>query len=65
MSEPVRHMPVASPCISVCALDDDGLCIGCWRTVDEIAAWRALDDAERRAVLRRCGERLAAAGQLL
>lgn len=57
--------PVASPCIAVCSLNDDSLCIGCWRTVDEIAEWRDLDDAARRAVLQRCGERAAAAGQLL
>lgn len=65
MSEAVRQAPVASPCISVCALNDDGLCIGCWRDVDEIAAWSGLSDGERRAVLQRCGERVAAAGQWL
>ena len=43
---------VASPCTKVCTLDPaTGLCRGCWRTLDEIAAWSALDDAGRRAVL--------------
>ena len=39
-----------SPCISVCVLDADGvLCTGCFRTLDEIAAWGTLDaDAKRR-----------------
>jgi predicted Fe-S protein YdhL (DUF1289 family) len=42
---------VASPCISVCRIDDaSGLCAGCLRTLDEIAVWSALDDDERRAV---------------
>ncbi|MGE5089639.1 MAG: DUF1289 domain-containing protein [Candidatus Levyibacteriota bacterium] len=42
---------VASPCISVCRIDAaTGLCIGCQRTLDEIAAWSALDDAARREV---------------
>ena len=42
---------VASPCISVCRMDDaTGLCIGCQRTLDEIAAWSELDDAARREV---------------
>lgn len=27
-----------------------GLCAGCLRTIDEIAAWSVLDDAQRRAV---------------
>ena len=43
--------PVPSPCTSVCRIDDaTGLCAGCLRTLDEIAAWSVLDDAQRRAV---------------
>ena len=32
---------------------DIGLCEGCWRSLDEIAAWSAMSDAEKRAVLAR------------
>ena len=43
---------VASPCISVCEMDyATGLCRGCLRTLDEIAAWSVLDAAAKRAVL--------------
>ena len=43
---------VASPCISVCVMDAAGeLCTGCFRTLDEIAAWSVLDAPARRAVL--------------
>jgi predicted Fe-S protein YdhL (DUF1289 family) len=43
---------VPSPCIGVCVLDpQSGLCAGCARTLDEIARWPALGDAERRALL--------------
>jgi predicted Fe-S protein YdhL (DUF1289 family) len=52
-----RAAEVASPCISVCALDDAGVCTGCWRHVDEIAAWRGLDGEQRREVLRRSAQR--------
>lgn len=38
---------VQSPCIGVCTLDPDGLCDGCLRSGAEIAAWLAMDDAER------------------
>ncbi len=38
---------VLSPCTGVCTLDDAGLCRGCRRTGDEIAAWTRLDDAAR------------------
>ena len=43
---------VASPCISVCEMDAaSGYCIGCLRTIDEIAAWSVLDAEAKRAVL--------------
>jgi predicted Fe-S protein YdhL (DUF1289 family) len=45
--------PVPSPCISVCRMNaDSGLCEGCFRSLDEIAAWGMQGDAERRAVWR-------------
>jgi predicted Fe-S protein YdhL (DUF1289 family) len=37
-----------------------GLCEGCYRTIDEIARWSALSDAERRAVWRAIAARRAA-----
>ncbi len=41
----------ASPCIDVCRMDDaTGWCEGCLRTLDEIACWSVLSDAEKRAV---------------
>jgi hypothetical protein len=54
--------PVRSPCIDVCRMDAaSGLCAGCWRTLDEIAAWSALDDDAKRAVWQRLRERRAQA----
>ena len=38
---------VLSPCVGVCALDDDGLCRGCHRTTAEIARWSQMNDDER------------------
>jgi uncharacterized protein len=50
---------VPSPCISVCRMDAQGeLCIGCLRTLDEIAAWSRMDDRERRAVWRQIAARI-------
>jgi len=41
----------ASPCISICRMDEaTGWCEGCLRTIDEIAVWSLLDDEERRDV---------------
>ncbi len=42
---------VPSPCVSVCRMNpDDGLCLGCYRTIDEIMQWRSSSDADRRVV---------------
>ncbi len=41
-------MPVPSPCIQICAMDTtSGFCQGCWRTLDEIAAWGTLGDTDK------------------
>ena len=45
MSSVVRAVP--SPCIGVCMLDEARCCLGCHRTVDEIAHWLQMDDAQR------------------
>jgi predicted Fe-S protein YdhL (DUF1289 family) len=39
--------PVASPCIGICRLNAARVCVGCGRTVDEIAQWLAASDARR------------------
>jgi predicted Fe-S protein YdhL (DUF1289 family) len=51
--------PPESPCVKICILDPQGYCIGCYRTIDEIARWRDLAIAEQRAVLRLVAERAA------
>jgi len=43
--------PVASPCNSVCKMDErTGWCLGCMRTIDEIAGWAAFDEEAKRLV---------------
>ena len=56
-----RANPVPSPCVSVCVLDANGvLCLGCFRTLDEIAAWSLLDADAKQGVLAALPERRAA-----
>ena len=44
----------ASPCIGVCRLDPrTQICVGCGRTIAEIAAWPSLSAEERRAIVAR------------
>ncbi|ALL13569.1 DUF1289 domain-containing protein [Caulobacter henricii] len=44
--------PIVSPCIKVCAVDgQSGYCLGCRRTLPEIASWARKSDDERSAIL--------------
>lgn len=53
-------MTTASPCINICRMTDDGeFCIGCFRTLDEIAAWSRLDEGGRQQVLAAVARRRA------
>ena len=42
---------VPSPCVDICRLDAQGLCVGCRRTIDEIMEWPRATEARRRAIL--------------
>jgi predicted Fe-S protein YdhL (DUF1289 family) len=43
---------IATPCIKVCIVDgESGLCLGCLRTLAEVAAWTGYSDAERAAIM--------------
>ena len=43
---------VLSPCIQICIIEPgDGLCVGCARTLDEIASWSSMSNEARRAVV--------------
>lgn len=48
---------VPSPCRNICRLKR-GICVGCGRTPDEIAAWPTADDDSRRAIIQRASERI-------
>ena len=44
--------PIATPCVKVCVVDgESGLCLGCLRTLAEVAAWTSYSDAERAEVM--------------
>ena len=47
--EPIKRPE--SPCINLCTMDDQDLyCLGCHRTLDEIALWSSLDQEEKEFV---------------
>jgi uncharacterized protein len=53
---------IESPCVKICTLDArSGLCLGCGRTISEIAQWTRMSDGERRRVMAQLPARLATA----
>ncbi len=43
---------IESPCIKICTLDArSGLCLGCGRTIDEIARWAGMSEAKRARIM--------------
>jgi len=49
-----------SPCINICRMDaDNGLCLGCFRTIDEITVWSRTDDSHRADILAAIARRRA------
>lgn len=59
MIEYVAPVALVSPCIGVCVIDEEGLCEGCARTLDEVAGWLAMGEARRDAVMAELPARLA------
>jgi predicted Fe-S protein YdhL (DUF1289 family) len=50
MSGPPRS--IASPCVQVCIIDgESGLCLGCYRTLPEVAAWARFTHEERADIM--------------
>ncbi|MES2767298.1 MAG: DUF1289 domain-containing protein [Bacteroidota bacterium] len=44
---------VESPCINICYMDEaQNVCIGCYRTLDEIARWGAASDVVKKQILK-------------
>ena len=43
---------VDSPCIKICVIHpEERICVGCYRSLEEIATWSRLTPAERRAIM--------------
>jgi uncharacterized protein len=63
MIQPPVHVP--SPCVNVCQMDPgSGLCLGCRRTLQEIADWLEMAPEEKLAVLERAAQRAPAANEV-
>jgi predicted Fe-S protein YdhL (DUF1289 family) len=43
---------VQSPCLSICFLDEEDVCMGCYRNAQEITDWQQLSSEQRTEVLK-------------
>ena len=42
---------IKSPCIRNCCLDENDICLGCFRSVTEIKQWAVVDDDMKRVII--------------
>lgn len=51
---------IESPCIRNCCLNEEDVCLGCFRHVDEIIEWGKADSKRRKIILVQSEQRRAA-----
>ncbi len=56
---------VKSPCVHICCLDEQDVCLGCYRTCDEICKWGSMSNDERKNVMTKVAERENASGNMM
>jgi len=56
---------VKSPCVHICCLDEQDVCLGCYRTCDEICKWGAMNNEERKDVMKKVAERENSSGNMM
>jgi len=48
-----------SPCVRLCTLNEQDICVGCGRTLDDIKAWSTMSEPEKAACVARARFTLA------
>lgn len=46
-----EEKPLKSPCVSICVLNEEDVCVGCFRTGNEISHWGSYNNQQKREVL--------------
>lgn len=59
MNEEQKLQDIPSPCVSICALDDDDICVGCHRSGEEITHWGTMNLTQKSEVMEKVRQREA------
>ena len=52
-SEVWERDEIQSPCIKICVIHtSEGLCTGCYRTIEEISSWSRLSSEQRKQIIK-------------
>ena len=55
-----RRDEIESPCIQICMIHPEArVCVGCFRTADEIASWGRMPAPERKRIMAELPDRAA------
>ncbi|MBW0281871.1 DUF1289 domain-containing protein [Shewanella xiamenensis] len=54
-----QNNSIYQPCVRNCCLDQQDICMGCFRHLKEILAWRNMTEAQRSACYLKMAERKA------
>lgn len=57
---PARHPEVPSPCVRNCCLNENDICLGCFRSLTEIVGWSEADASQRKTIILLALQRRAA-----
>lgn len=52
MDEVWKRNEIESPCVKLCVIHpEERLCMGCFRSIDEISSWSRMTPAERSTIM--------------
>ncbi|MFT4764500.1 MAG: putative Fe-S protein YdhL (DUF1289 family) [Oleispira sp.] len=64
-NEKAEPAVIKSPCVHICCLDEKDICLGCYRSCDEICKWGAMDNEQRKDVMKKVAEREQESGNMM
>jgi predicted Fe-S protein YdhL (DUF1289 family) len=64
-SEKLEPVVIKSPCVNICCLDEKDICLGCYRSCDEICKWGAMNNEQRKNVMKKVAEREQDSGNIM